>query len=246
MDPLSLKFFGPGPACRPPLHLRVCYSSVYVTLVFLNILPSNPRALGYEYPGIHRGRGYALDGGSRKSIGLTTQWREGSFYVFFFYLFTSAVIIKYWSSGALARFIKSSWRVLSLFIHSLSFSLSLLHRILSGTFTIFIDSPPNHLTTQTNVIHETKIMFKKYFFLITILFLIFSLSTGLAHPIPDSSQAGRRNLMLMGRTVHFFDHDVAISPRELSAATREEKLHHRMNQRRYMPMRQGLGASHHH
>ena len=129
----------------------------------MNILPSNPRALGYEYPGRHRGRGYALDGGSRKSIGLTTQWREGSFYVFFFYLFTSAVIIKYWSSGALARFIKSSWRVLSLFIHSLSFSLSLLHRILSGTFTIFIDSPPNHLTTQTNVIHETKSCLKNIF-----------------------------------------------------------------------------------
>ena len=128
----------------------------------MNILPSNPRALGYEYPGRHRGRGYALDGGSRKSIGLTTQWREGSFYVFFFYLFTSAVIIKYWSSGALARFINSSWRVLSYFIHSLSFSLSPSSYPI-GNFYYIHRLSPNRLITQTNVIHETKSCLKNIF-----------------------------------------------------------------------------------
>jgi len=87
-------------------------------------------------------------------------------------------------------------------------------------------------------------MFKKYFFLITIFFLIFSLSTAFAHPIPDStsSHAGRRDLMLMGRAVHFSEHDVAETPRELSV-TREERFYHRMTHRQRVGYSGGRGGN---
>ena len=87
-------------------------------------------------------------------------------------------------------------------------------------------------------------MFKKYFFLITLFVLIFSLSTGFALPIPDSSttpstsNAGRRNLTLMGRIIRL-GHEVKWPREELtssspssSSVTREERFSRRLSHRR--------------
>lgn len=89
------------------------------------------------------------------------------------------------------------------------------------------------------------IMFKYSFLILTVLFFIFSFSTGLAHPIPDStSQAGRRNLMLMGRAVHYAERDVAMTPRDSDEqVTRGERFRHRLIHRQLMQTPDGWISS---
>ena len=86
----------------------------------------------------------------------------------------------------------------------------------------------------------------KYFFLIfTVIFLIFSFSTGLAHPIPDSSTLGRRNLMLMGRAVHYSgsERDVAMTPRNSDEVVTRAERFRRLLQRRNMQTPDGWNSS---
>ena len=81
-------------------------------------------------------------------------------------------------------------------------------------------------------------MLKHFFLIFAVLFLIFSFSTVLAHPIVSTS--GPRNLMLMGRAVHYSEHDVAIAPPlkdsdELSI-TRAQRFRHRLVHQQRMQM----------
>ena len=62
----------------------------------------------------------------------------------------------------------------------------------------------------------------------TLLFLIFSFSTALALPIPSD----RRNLMLMGRVVHYSENNVVMTPPQRDPeelfATRAQGFRHRL------------------
>ena len=83
------------------------------------------------------------------------------FFLLSFYFRSHHQVLELWSLSTIHKILLTS--SISFYPFSFFLSLSLLHRILSGTFTIFIDSPPNHLTTQTNVIHETKSCLKNIF-----------------------------------------------------------------------------------